>query len=193
MANNIRDLRVAFLLTPRALAERMGTYPQQVYRLEATDATPSIDWVEAVAEALGVPQSAVTDPRADVKAIADATKLKVRPAKRTCPIGARFAVQAMVARLGGLKIALSLSEDDLAVAVRNLVTYVDVEEEEDNEEKRATRLSQSLQIVVLAILQSHGISLDPRFVQAVAKADQGASSLIQAFSEIGEAGCEQAV
>lgn len=193
MANNIRDLRVAFLLTPRALAERMGTYPQQVYRLEATDATPSIEWVEAVADALGVPQYVVTDPRADIRAIADATRLTLKPARRTCPIGARFAIQAMVARLGGLKIALALSEDDLAAAVRNLVAYVDVTEEEDDEERRAIRLSQSLQIVVLAILQSHGISLDPRFVQAVAKADRGASSLIRAFSEIGESGCEQAV
>lgn len=193
MANNIRDLRVAFLLTPRELAERMGTYPQQIYRLEASSSTPSIEWIEAVAEALGVPQSVVVDPNADINAIAKAARLKVQTARRTCPIGARFAVQAMVARLGGLKIALSLSEDDLAAAVRNLVAYVDIDDENDNEEKRANRLSQSLQIVVLAILQSHGISLDSKFVQAVAKADQGASSLIRAFSEIGESGCGQVV
>ncbi len=193
MANNIRDLRVAFLLTPRELAERMGTYPQQVYRLEASSTTPSIEWVEAVAEALGVPQFAVVDPHADINAIAKSAQLMSEPRRRTCPIGARFAIQAMVARLGGMRVALALSEDDLAAAVRNLVAYVDLEEDDDNDENRAIRLSQSLQIVVLAILQSHGISLDSRFVQAVAKAVQGASSLILAFSEIGESGCEQVV
>ena len=180
------------MLTPRQLAERMGTYPQQVYRLESTPRTPSIEWVEAVSEALGVPPEAVTNPAADIPAIVRAATVRPAPRKRTCPIGARFAIQAMVARLGGLKLALSLTEDDLATAVRNLVAFVDIEDDEDDE-RRANRLSQSLQIVVLAILQAHGASLDPRFVQAVALADQGASSLIQAFSAMTEAGCEQVV
>lgn len=180
------------MLTPRQLAERMGTYPQQIYRLESSPRTPSIEWIEAVSEALGVPSEAVTDPACDIRAVVQAANLKSEPKRRTCPIGARFAIQAMVARLGGLKLALSISEEDLATAVRNLVAFVDVEGFDENE-TRATRLSQSLQIVVLAILQAHGVTLDRRFVQAVATADQGASSLILAFSEIGEAGCEQVV
>lgn len=192
MGNNIRDLRVEFMLTPRQLAERMGTYPQQVYRLESSPLTPSVEWVEAVCEALGVPPEAVTDPRADIKAIVRAATMKPDARKRTCPIGARFAIQAMVARLAGLKLALSLSEDDLATAVRNLIAFVDIEDDDDDE-RRAIRLSQSLQIVVLAILQAHGATLDPRFVQAVAIADQGATSLIQAFSALTDAGCEQVV
>lgn len=192
MGNNIRDLRVEFMLTPRQLAERMGTYPQQVYRLEASRQTPSVEWVEAVCEALGVPPEAVTDPTADIKAIVRATTIKPDMRKRTCPIGARFAIQAMVARLAGLKLALSLTEDDLATAVRNLVAFVDIDDDQDDD-RRAIRLSQSLQIVVLAILQAHGTRLDPNAPQAVAIADQGATSLIQAFSAMTDAGCEQAV
>ncbi|MBY0422213.1 MAG: helix-turn-helix domain-containing protein [Parvularculaceae bacterium] len=192
MANNIRDLRVAFLLTPRQLAERMGTYPQQVYRLEASSKTPSIEWVEAVARALDVPENAVTDPDFDVNSLALTARAVSVLRRRICPIGARFAIQAIVARLGGMKLALALSEDDLATAVVNLIAYVEAGEDSD-EGRRANRLSQSLQIVALAILQGHGIVLDPKYVQALTKLDQGASQLIRSFSEIGEDGCEQVV
>ncbi len=185
MANNIKELRLAFLLTPKELAARMGTYPQQVRRLEDAGRKLSDEWIEAVAEALGVPKAAVTDPSADIPAIVAAARPHA-PHFRTCPIASRFAIQAMAARLGGLKMALALSEDDLATAVRNLVAYVDAGPEDEPEAARATRLSEALQLVVLAILQSHGASLDRRQLQAIALADQGASSLIRWFSKIDE-------
>jgi len=185
MGNNIKELRLAFLLTPKELAARMGTYPQQVRRLEDAGRKLSDEWIEAVAEAFGVPKAAVTDPSADIPAIVAAAH-PAAPHFRTCPIAARFAIQAMAARLGGMKLALELSEDDLATAVRNLVAYVDAAPEEEPDEARAIRLSQALQIVVLAILQSHGVWLDPHQLQAISFADRGASSLIRWFSEIDE-------
>lgn len=184
MGNNIRELRLAFLLTPKELAARMGTYPQQLRRLEASGRRLSDEWIEAVAEALGVPANAVTDPSADIPAIVAAAGEPQSPTLRTCPIGARFAIQAMIARLGGLTMALNLSEDDLATAVRNLVSYTDVGRGGETDEQRASRLSQALQIVVVAILQAHGASLDVRQLQAIALAHQGASSLIRSFSRI---------
>lgn len=197
MANNIRELRVAFLLTPRQLAARMGTYPQQVYRLEASGKTPSDEWVEAVSEALGVPPSAVTDPNFDINSVRlDAWKFQA-PEPETCPVGARFAIQAMVARLGGMSLALSLCEEDLASAVRNLIAFVDRADIDPaagrDSTSRAIRLSQALQIVVVAILRSRDIALDPKFVRAVATAEQGAAAMIEAFSAVRAAGCEQVV
>ena len=183
MGNNIRELRLAFLLTPKELARRMGTYPLQVRRLEEAGRKLSDEWIEAVAEALGVPAAAVTDPKADIKSIVAAAGAPSPSRFVTCPIAARFAIQAMAARLGGMKLALALTEDDLATAVRNLVAYVDAEPDA-GEAARAIRLSQALQIVVLAILQSHGVSLDPRQLQAVSHAESGASSLILEFSRI---------
>lgn len=185
MANNIKELRLAFLLTPKELAARMGTYPQQVRRLEDAGRKLDDEWIEAVAEALGVPKAAVTDPSADIRAIVAAAQPR-GAGYRTCPIAARFAVQAMTARLGGMKLALALTEDDLAAAVRNLIAYVEAGPEDEGEAARASRLSQALQIVVLAILQSHGASLRPRQLQAIPLADQGASSLIRWFSQIDE-------
>lgn len=183
MGNNLRDLRLAFLLTPRELAERMGTDVQQIARLEAEGRELSEEWVEAVARALGVPKSAVVDPAADIKAIV--TRVGRVPAKpvRTCPIAARFAIQAMVAKLGGLKMALSLDEEALATAVQNLISYVENEEAGETPEKRLNRQSLSLRIIVLTILQSRAFAPDPRLPAAMEKALAGATSLLEAFSD----------
>lgn len=182
MGNNLRDLRLAFLLTPRELAERMGTDAQQVARLEAEGRELSEEWVEAVARALGVPKSAVTDPATDIQAIVlRAGRVSGRRVK-SCPIGARFAIQAMVAKFGGLKMALSLDEDALATAVQNLISYVEAGEGDDTPEKRFNRLSLALRIIVLTILQSRAVVPDPRFPEAMETALAGATSLLEAFS-----------
>jgi transcriptional regulator with XRE-family HTH domain len=182
MGNNLRDLRLAFLLTPRELAERMGTDVQQIARLEAEGRELSEEWVEAVARALGVPKSAVVDPAADIRAIVmRAGRASGRPVK-TCPIGARFAIQAMVAKLGGLKMALGLDEDALATAVQNLISYVEAEDADGTEEARLNRLSLSLRIIVLTILQSRALAPDPQFPDAMERALAGATSLLEAYS-----------
>ena len=104
-----------------------------------------------------------------------------RPVK-TCPIGARFAIQAMVAKLGGLKMALNLDEDALATAVQNLISYVEAEDADGTEEARLNRLSLSLRIIVLTILQSRALAPDPQFPAAMEKALAGATSLLEAYS-----------
>lgn len=185
MGNNLRELRLAFLLTPKELAERMGADQQQVERLEADGQPLTEEWVEAVSRALGVPASAVVDPSADIRAIvARSAKGPERPV-RTCPIAARFAIQAMVAKLGSVKIALSLTEDELARTVQNLVNYVEGGEPDDTPEQRLNRLKLPLQIIALTILQSRGVDPGPRFADSMEKALQGAIALMEAFSGIG--------
>ncbi len=185
MGNNVRELRLAFLLTQKELAERMGADVKEVEGLEAAGESLGVEWIEAVSRALGVPPAAVTDPSADIRSIvARAGPLHARKI-RTCPIAARFAIQAMVAKLGGLKLALSLSEEDLARTVQNLVTYVESGEAE-TDEQRLNRLSLSLQIIVLTVLQSRGVAPEPGFQDSMEKARTGAMSLLQAFSEFGQ-------
>ncbi len=182
MGNNLRDLRLAFLLTPRELAERMGADVQQIARLEAEGRELSEEWVEAIARALGVPKSAVIDPAADIKAIVMRAGPVAGKPVRTCPIAARFAIQAMVAKLGGLKMALSLDEDALATAAQNLISYVESGEEDETPEARLSRQSLALRIIVLTILQSRAFAPDPRLPEAMEKALAGATSLLEAFS-----------
>jgi len=182
MGNNLRDLRLAFLLTPRELAERMGTDAQQIARLEAEGRELSEEWVEAASRALGVPKSAVVDPAADIRAIVMRVGRVAGKPVKTCPIAARFAIQAMVAKLGGLKMALGLDEEALATAVQNLISYVESEEADETPEKRLNRQSLSLRIIVLTILQSRGFAPDPRLPAAMEKALAGATSLLEAFS-----------
>ena len=97
-------------------------------------------------------------------------------------IGARFAIQAMVAKLGGLKMALSLDEDSLATAVQNLIAYVETGEVDETPEESLNRLSLALRIIVLTILQSRGIAPDPQFPEEMERALAGATSLLRSFS-----------
>ncbi len=190
MSNNIEELRLAFLLTPKEFAARLGVEPDLLKRLEGlNDALPE-EWAEAVSRALGVPLSAVTDPEADI----DAVVVKARPAPERkfhiCRIAARFAIQAMVAKLGGLKTGLELDEDSLETAVQNLINYAE-DTENDDPDERFNRLSQSLQIAVLTILQSRGVDPEPDLRQSMEIAQEGALSLLQAFSRIDEIRREQ--
>lgn len=184
MGNNLKELRLAFLLTPKELAERMGADQRQVERLEADGQPLTEEWIEAISRALGVPPSAIVDPSADIRAIVARTgKGAARPIS-TCPVAARFAIQAMVAKLGSVKVALSLTEDELARTVQNLVNYVEGGDEADTAEQRLTRLKLPLQIIALTILQSRGVDPGPRFAEAMEKALEGAIALMGAFSAI---------
>jgi len=185
MANNIKELRLAFLLTPKQLADRLGIEVDLLKELEKTNAPLADEWVEAMALALGVPESAVTDAATDIDAVAATASATPAPEHLVCRIGARFAIQAMVAKLGGLNIALNLSEDALAKAVQNLLAYAEESAEaNDDDEQQLNRLSQSLQIAVLTILQSRGVEPGPDFLQSMSAARDGALSLMQAFSQI---------
>lgn len=184
MANNIRELRVAFLLTPRQLAGLLGVGVEQYRRIEGSDETLSPEWIDAVARVLDVPASAVTDPSTDIKTVVASARPLAARQNIICRVGARFAIQAMVAKLGGMTMALDLSEDDLATAVHKLVAYVEAGDNSDNEKRQLNRLSQSLQIAVLTILQSRGVDPGPRFPQTMAIAREGALALLQSFARI---------
>ena len=189
MGNNIKELRLAFLLTPKQLAARLGIEVDLLKKLERSEEPLAEEWVDAMARAFGVPESAVCDPTTDVDAVAAAANAAPAPQQPICRIGARFAIQAMVAKLGGMSIALNLSEDALAKAVQNLLNYAEENKgDADDPEKRFNRLSQSLQIAVLTILQSRGVEPDPQFAQSMATARHGALSLLQSFSHIDPAG-----
>ena len=185
MGNNIKELRLAFLLPPKQLAARLGIEVDLLKQLERSKEPLADEWVEAMALAFGVPKSAVSDPTVDIEAVAAAANSTPAPEQPVCRIGARFAIQAMVAKLGGINIALNLSEDALAKAVQNLLTYAEENRgEDDDPEKRFNRLSQSLQIAVLTILQSRGVEPDPQFGETMTTARHGALSLLQSFSQI---------
>jgi transcriptional regulator with XRE-family HTH domain len=186
MANNMKELRLAFLLTPNEFAERLGVDRELLFRLEAIDDGLPEEWAEAVSRVLGVPTSIVTDQDADIEQAALSARFVPERKINTCRIAARFAIQAMVAKLGGMKVALSLDENDLETAVQNLINYAEDISDEDDAEQRANRLSQSLQIAVLTILQSRGVDPAPDLPQAMEIARRGALGLLQSFSRIDE-------
>jgi len=185
VTNNIKQLRLAFLLSPKQLADRIGINVDLLRRLENSDAPLAHEWNEAFALALRVEASAISEPETDIGAAVAAASSFHTPTHPICRVGARFAIQAMVAKLGGLNIALELKEASLANAVQNLLAYAEEEKGTDTDtEHRLNRLSQSLQIVALTILQSHGVDPDHEFHQTMAIARDGALSLLRTYSHL---------
>ncbi|MCK5744867.1 MAG: helix-turn-helix transcriptional regulator [Oricola sp.] len=182
IANNIKELRISFLLSPGDLARRIGIYPEYIARLESGDRTLSELWIDAVARALGVPREAVTAANEDLfrGAHMSPEKLPKLEPPVLCPVGARFAVLSLIAKSAGLKSANGLSEDDLADAVLSLVTYVGRERDRGT----ANRLSQGLQITALTILQSCLPDPPEDFQEMFARALPGALGLLEAYSGI---------
>ena len=182
MANNVRKLRVAFLLTPSQLAQRIRAEPEDVHRIEAPGYDLSEEWVRAVALALGVPESALTDPHVDI----DGVKANAAPPKasmKICPIATRYAMIAVISKLAGSIFAAKIESDDLARAMQNFFAFID-DQPEISEERALIRQKLALQIAVLAILQSRGFQPDDRFEARLEKAIAGAADLIRQFSAI---------
>lgn len=182
MANNLKEIRLALLLTPTEVASRIGTDPAQVERLERPDRELDDEWIEAIVRGLGVPREAITDPRADVRALTSETREDDQaPPAALCPIGVRYAIQASVAKLGGAKLAATLNEDALMTAVQNVMRYVD-RDDRPGEEEQFTRLFQALQITVLTILETRGADQGPQFEKSIQPTLEGASRLVTEFS-----------
>ncbi len=189
--NNIKELRLAFLLTPQELAARMGTYPEQVLRLEASEEPLPAEWIESVSEALGVPSDAVIARRVDYDALIGESAVQLAEPFRLCPSTIRFALTAVVARLAGLSLALGLPEDELAIAVRNIIDFVEHDRRSDATPPDVSRLFQSLQITVVAILQARGVVLTEQDLGALRQTTQAAAAMIEIMSASplpGEAG-----
>ena len=184
-SNNIKELRLSFLLSPREFARRVGIYPDYVSRLESGERSLSDLWIDAVARSFDVPREAVT--ASDITPYKpDSYKAVLAPEiaePAVCPIAARFAIQSLLAKLAGLKTASKLSEDDLADAVQGLVSYVGPAPESGLiEGNAANRLSQGLQITVLTILQSCLSDPPEDFQERLRQTLPGALSLLVAFS-----------
>ena len=185
MKNNTKQIRLALTLTPRQAADRIGVDADRFKQLEECNAASlSDDWIEALAHAFGVSTRAITDPLADIHMIAAYARTPRADEDAFCPIATRYAVLAMVAKLGGLKIAQALSEDRLDAAVQNIILYTEADRTNNSAEDRLNRLSQSLQITALTILQSHGVDPESDFPHAIEIARDGALQLLQAFSRI---------
>lgn len=180
--NNTKVLRLALLLTPQQLADRLGVTTKRVQELEQSGSVLPEGWPEALAHALGVPTPAITDPDTDIEQTVRLAKNTQAGKHRICRIAARFALLSMVAKLGGLNIALELSEADLEIALQSLILYTEDFENQESEKERLNRLSQSLQITALAILQSHGVESEVDLLHEMEIARDGALSLIEAFS-----------
>lgn len=190
MTNNIKEWRLAFLLSPREFARLIGIYPDYILRLESGERELNDIWISAVAKALGVPRAAIADPHAEIALIAASVP---RPQPRPpvlCPIGARYAILSLVAKWGGLAVANALTEDEIADAVQSFIAYVDDRSPDlaggSSAEQRASRLSQGLQITALTILQSRVDDLPPDFEETMATALPAAVSLLEAFSRVDE-------
>jgi|GEM_PF-3008259 len=186
MANNINSLRVAFLLDTRDFAALIGIYPEYVRRLESGDRPLTELWIDAVAQALDIPAEAVTSPDANISALAKERPRPFPPHCVLCPIAARYAILSLVAKIGGLKTANSLDEDELADAVRSLLSFT-----EDGfaalaggGKAASNRLSKGLQITVLTILQSRAPDLPADLEEMLERLAPGAISLLEGHSAV---------
>jgi transcriptional regulator with XRE-family HTH domain len=73
MSTRIREFRKLRNMTLQQLAQRVGTTPQTIQRLETENMTVSLDWLQRIADAFGVPAAAliVSDTTASVKVIGE--------------------------------------------------------------------------------------------------------------------------
>jgi transcriptional regulator with XRE-family HTH domain len=183
MANNVRRLRVALLLTPRQLAARMGADPSDVERIEAEDFALSDDWIDAVARALRVPLGAVTAAHVDYEEIRGLAKTAAKTVRLPCPVATRFAILAIVAKFAGVKYIRRLDEDDVARAVQGAVAFVG-EDRDFDKEGDFNRLTLALRIAALAILQSRDFAPSPHFEGDLEEVLQGSAEMIRRYSRI---------
>lgn len=186
MANNIQDLRLAFLLSQREFARLIGIYPDYVSRLESGERALSEVWIDAVSEGLGVPRSAVAAPSIDAAALAASLPRPLPRKLIVCPIAARNAILSLAEKLGGPSMLRQIGADSLADAVRTLIAYVEEGASGEDPGESANRLSQGLQITVLTILQSCSDDPPPGFQRAMETILPGAVRLIEAFSQVDE-------
>jgi hypothetical protein len=188
MANNIRRLRVAFLLTPRALAARMGADESDILRIESPGYELDDEWIAAAAKAFGVERDAITSADVDFDAVVDRAFLNEPPAAPVCPIATRYGLLMLTAKLAGVKTARSLDDDDLSRAVQQVLTFVEAPKDGAGDEtEKISRLTLSLQIAVLAILQARGVEEEPHFAEVLGAGCPQVAQLIEDFSRFGRA------
>lgn len=180
---------MAFLLTPRDLAARMGADETDIYRIESPTYELDDQWIGAAARAFCVDAAAITDEEIDLEAIVSASFM-IEPAAAAafCPVAVRYGLLTLTAKVAGMRIARSLDDDELARAAQQMAVFVDSEKlaANDNDE-RFNRLKLSLQIAVVAILQARGVRVEPHFQQVLDEGVPAVAQLIERFSQIGRA------
>jgi len=181
MANNVRKLRVAFLLTPSQLARRMRADASDVERLETPDYVLTPEWIEAVAKALGVPADALTDPDIDVDAIR-ALSPHAPASPPVCPVATRFVILAIIAKFAGVKFANTLDDDSDARAVQNFFAFI--EGDDDQRSTDINRQKLALQIAVLTILQARGFRPGVKFEHDFQEALLAGLEMMRRFAAI---------
>ncbi|MGE0183946.1 MAG: helix-turn-helix domain-containing protein [Parvularculaceae bacterium] len=182
MANNVRRLRVAFLLTPSDFARRLRADPIDVERMEAAGYRLTPEWIEAVARALGVSPETVTDPNLNLNALTGKTP-PAQQAPPVCPVATRYAILALTAKFAGLKFARDIDDDSLARAVLNFFAFVE-SADEPGRANDLTRQKRALQIAVLTILQARGFVPGPTFETELQDALPGAMEMMRRFAAI---------
>lgn len=182
MANNIRELRIAFALSPREMAGRLGVDIDQYRRLEEPERSLTDEWVDAVARALHVQSTDVTGDNVDFYRLAAATPASEPILAPACRIAVRYSLEALIAKLGGADLAASITDDDWQSAAQNVIDFVAGNNEQA--ELDLTRLSQALQIAVLTILRSRGVEASRDFPQRMRHAVTGAQAMIEEFSRL---------
>ncbi len=188
-SNNIRKLRLAFLLTPSELARLMRAEVADIERIESPGFPLADEWVRSVSRALGVDAAVVTAPAVDATAAKDSSKgLAGQP--DTCPIAARYAIIAILAKFGGSKFLGKTTPDDISRLVQNFFDFVE-SDTAANDESKINRRKLALQITVLAFLQSRDFAPGPSFETDLEEAISGALALMARFSKIGREPAEQ--
>jgi hypothetical protein len=187
--NNIRKLRLAFLLTPSELARLMRAEPSDIERIETQKHPLAEEWIRSVSRALGVPAEGITAPNISTSAVKQMSKgFAVSP--NACPIGARYAISAILAKFGGAEFAAKIDPDDLARLIQNFYDFVE-NDRSGNEKSELNRRRLALQITVLTFLQSRDFEPGPTFQTDLEQATAGALALMDRFSAICRAPEEQ--
>lgn len=184
-ANNIRKLRLAFLLTPSELARLMRAEPSDIERIEAQSQPLAEEWIRSVSGALGIPAEFITAPNINTNAVKLLSKGFAEP-PNACPIAARYAISAILAKFGGAEFAAKIDPDDLARLIQNFYDFVE-NDRAANETSELNRRRLALQITVLTFLQSRDFEPGPTFQKDLEDATAGALALMDRFSKIGRA------
>ena len=187
--NNIRKLRLAFLLTPAELARLMRAEPSDVERIEAQTRPLAEEWIRSVSRALGILPEFITAPDISTSAVRAMSTGFAEP-PNACPIAARYAISAILAKFGGAEFAARIDPDDLARLIQNFYDFVE-NDRSGNEKSELNRRRLALQITVLTFLQSRDFEPGQTFQTDLAEATAGALALMDRFSMIGRAPEEQ--
>jgi len=167
----------------------MRAEPSDVERIEAQTRPLAEEWIRSVSRALGILPEFITAPDISTSAVRAMSTGFAEP-PNACPIAARYAISAILAKFGGAEFAARIDPDDLARLIQNFYDFVE-NDRSGNEKSELNRRRLALQITVLTFLQSRDFEPGQTFQTDLAEATAGALALMDRFSMIGRAPEEQ--